>query len=314
MNLYYHYNNNQKNIYKKRILIYDINQNSYSNITNSIIQKNKISPIPKINNFNMIKNRNKKSNSHIIDLKCENSNNILNKSIFIPHLLIYKKKKSFETELNKEKSLFLFNTKYKPKTERKKKITKIKIIPKENYNYDILEPIKIQNKKIIKKLLIRKEENDTNGNNLYDENEKDDKVEKIFMGNSYSYLKDSLTKPYVKNKKNEGIIKINKEDNFYAKKLQKNLIKKIFYPKVGFRIGKNIQLYRPFKGKEDYNIINFNKTCLKLMRNKSLNDFYNKINSTKNEIRNISNNIFKIFMNEKQKFSLENERNFSFFK
>ena len=50
------------------------------------------------------------------------------------------------------------------------------------------------------------------------------------------------------------------------------------------------------------------------MRNKSLNDFYNKINSTKNEIRNISNNIFKIFMNEKQKFSLENERNFSFFK
>ena len=41
MNLYYHYNNNPKNIYKKKILIYDINQNSYSNITNSIIQKKK---------------------------------------------------------------------------------------------------------------------------------------------------------------------------------------------------------------------------------------------------------------------------------
>ena len=135
MNLYFHSNNNnQKNIFKRKVLIYDINQNSYSNITNSIIQKNKITQIQKIYNFNMINHRNNKSKSHSIDLKNENSNNILNNNLFIPRLLIYKNKKSFETELNKEKSLFLFKKKYQSKTERKKKINKIKIISKENFN------------------------------------------------------------------------------------------------------------------------------------------------------------------------------------
>ena len=258
----------------------------------------------------MIKNN--KSYSHILYLKNENSNNKLYNNILIPHLLINKRKNSFQTELNKEKSSFLINSKYKSKTERKNKIKKLKIKPKNKYN-DIY-PLKIQNKKTIKKLLIRKGENDTNGNNLYEENEKDDKVIKIFMGNSYSYLKDSLTKPYIKNKKNERNNIINKEDHNYAKKLQKNIIKKIYYPKVGFRIGKNINLYKPFNEKDDSNIINFNYTSLKLMRNKCLNDFYNKINNTKNEINNISKNIFNIFMNEKQKFSLESQRDFNFFK
>ena len=313
MNLYFHSNNNnQKNIYKKRILIYDINQNSYSNITNSIIQKNKITQIQKIYNFNMINHRNNKSKSHSIDLKNENSNNILNNNLFIPRLLIYKNKKSFETELNKEKSLFLFKTKYQSKTERKKKINKIKIISKENFNNESSYQLNNKKKKKIHKLLIRKGENDTNGNNLYDENEKDDKVEKIFMDNSYSYLKDSLTKPYVKNNKNEGIINRNKENNDYAKKLQREMIKKIYYPKVGFRIGKNIQLYKPFNDKVDSNLIKFNNENLKLMRNKSLIDFYKKINKTKNKINIISKNIFNVFMNEKRKFSIENERNVNF--
>ena len=243
MNLYI---KNQKYFTKKKVLVYDINQNSYSNVTNSMIKK-KITQIPKINNSNMIKNN--KSYSHILYLKNENTNNKLYNNILIPHLLINKRKNSFQTELNKEKSSFLINSKYKSKTERKNKIKKLKIKPKNKYN-DIY-PLKIQNKKTIKKLLIRKGENDTNGNNLYEENEKDDKVIKIFMGNSYSYLKDSLTKPYIKNKKNERNNIINKEDHNYAKKLQKNIIKKIYYPKVGFRIGKNINLYKPFNEKDD---------------------------------------------------------------
>ena len=54
MNLYI---KNQKYFTKKKVLVYDINQNSYSNVTNSMIKK-KITKIQKKNNYK-IKKKNK---------------------------------------------------------------------------------------------------------------------------------------------------------------------------------------------------------------------------------------------------------------
>ena len=156
---------------------------------------------------------------------------------------------------------------------------------------------------MIEKLLIRKGENDTNGNNLYEENEKEDKLEKVFMGNSVTFLKDSLTKPYVKNKKNNNVDKsFNKDYEYYGKKIQKNndkcLRKKIYYPKIGFRIVNKIQLYKPFSKRDYLNLIDYN--------NSNLN---NGIYDANNQIKIINKKLFNVFAKGKNIFESESVKN-----
>ena len=128
-------------------------------------------------------------------------------------------KSNIENNINKKKCSLFHSTRLIGKRKR--------TLIRNQIGIKNLTPLKKTNIKMIKNLLLRKGENDTNGNNVYENEEKENEIKKIFMGNTYSFLKDSLTKPYEKYKKKNTIVIYMKiiimGKNYKTKKKVKNI-------------------------------------------------------------------------------------------
>ena len=229
--------------------------------------------------------------------KIQNFSSLLNNKIIDRSLKTIKS--NIENNFNKKKCSLFHSTRLIGKRKR--------TLIRNQIGIKNLTPLKKTNIKMIKNLLLRKGENDTNGNNVYENEEKENEIKKIFMGNTYSFLKDSLTKPYEKYKKKKHNSDIY-ENNNYGKKLQnekesEKYIKKIYYPKVGFRICKKINILKP---KEYYyNLFCFNNHKMRNLKKNCINNLYNNINNATNEINILNKKLFNIFVEGKNIFDSE---------
>ena len=174
---------------------------------------------------------------------------------------------------------------------------KIKINKRNSFN-DLLS-LKNLKKQMVEKLIFKKGENDSNGNNLYEDDKDDSKIQKIYIENNCTILKESLTKPYVKNKKNK--IKENNinEDNNYGKKIQNINFRKVKIPLI-YSKKKIIERIKKEKYK---NFVNINNKSMKNMKNNTLNIFYNDIQNLAKEINQINNKIFNVYVEGKNIFN-----------
>ena len=179
------------------------------------------------------------------------------------------------------------------------KIKRIKINKRNSFND--LPSLKRQKKKMIEKLIYKEGENDTNGNNLYDD-DKDDKFQKIYIENNCTIVKESLTKPYIKNKKNQNQENKNNEDN-YGKKIQNNNLIKIKIPKIETNKYHKNKIIERMKKEKYQNFMNINNASMRNMKNNFLNIFYNDIQNLKKEINQINKKIFNIYVEGKNIFN-----------
>ena len=170
------------------------------------------------------------------------------------------------------------------------------------YSFNDLPSLKKQKKKMIEKLIYREGENDTNGNNLYDD-DKHDNCQKIYIENNCTIMKESLTKPYVKNKKNEIKENIINEDNNYGKKIQNIKFKKIHIPLIESNKFQKNKILERMKKEKRKNFVNINNKSMRNMKNNFLNIFYNEIQNLNKEINQINNKIFNIYVEGRNIFN-----------